>query len=372
MFLNLKPVKFGIISSFANSFQLSIQMKNRPIHENLDTSYVNLSALVRYLRRRQFVGNVRVELSGYEADIAVNGEDQMLVREHDRIAGRVSEGDEALQRLLIRAREPGGIINVYQSVEEEKIASAPEKLYQSPEKIEPNIEENTVEIRAEQKVVSFAAQLPLPNGHSKNGNHTNGNNKNENQSNGNNNGNHNNGNHINENHQNGKTQAPLSVGDLTAPNLNSREFPFELSNSFEARARKTNLAPQDWQTLLNLTAELLSAVDKILAEANLEFPLAFEKARMEISADYPFMNPRSGIFDYRAGKIVVREQINASLFVASINEILRGILDKLGRNPKFSNVYLLMTHKILALIEKRKALYDKFSITPQLARTIGI
>jgi hypothetical protein len=95
-------------------------MKNRPIHENLDTSYVNLSALVRYLRRRQFCGNIRVELSGYEAEITLTGENQMRVREHDRIAGRVADGDEALQRILIRAREPGGIINVYQSVEEEK------------------------------------------------------------------------------------------------------------------------------------------------------------------------------------------------------------------------------------------------------------
>jgi hypothetical protein len=87
-------------------------MKNRPIHENLDTSYVNLSALVRYLRRRQFCGNIRVELSGYEAEITLTGENQMRVREHDRIAGRVADGDEALQRILIRAREPGGIINV--------------------------------------------------------------------------------------------------------------------------------------------------------------------------------------------------------------------------------------------------------------------
>ena len=55
-------------------------MKNRPIHENLDTSFVNLSALVRYLRRRQFVGNVRVELSGYEADIVLTAVNQMRVR----------------------------------------------------------------------------------------------------------------------------------------------------------------------------------------------------------------------------------------------------------------------------------------------------
>lgn len=103
-------------------------MKNRPIHENLDTSFVNLSALLRYLRRRQFDGSIRVELSGYEADIVLTGNNQITVREYDQIAGRIAEGEEALQRILIRAREPGGIIHVYQNMPEGAVR---------PEKIEP-------------------------------------------------------------------------------------------------------------------------------------------------------------------------------------------------------------------------------------------
>ncbi len=99
-----------------------IQMKNRPIHENLDTSFVNLSSLIKYLRRKRFAGNIRVELNGYEADVLLTADNKMRVREHDRVAGRVSEGEEALQRLLIRAREPGGIINVYQAVDEPDVS----------------------------------------------------------------------------------------------------------------------------------------------------------------------------------------------------------------------------------------------------------
>src|SRR5215203_5540289 len=105
-------------------------MKNRPIHENLDTSFVNLSALIKYLRRRQFAGHVRVELSGYEADIYLTAENGLKVREYDHIAGRIAEGEETLQRILIRSREPGGIINVYQTVAEtvvEKNAIAGER-----------------------------------------------------------------------------------------------------------------------------------------------------------------------------------------------------------------------------------------------------
>ncbi len=61
---------------------------------------------------------MRVELGGYEADVILTAENGLKVREHDLITGRISEGEEALQRLLIRAREPGGIIHVYQTIEE--------------------------------------------------------------------------------------------------------------------------------------------------------------------------------------------------------------------------------------------------------------
>jgi len=299
-------------------------MKNHPIHENLDTSFVNLSALVRYLRRRQFTGNIRIELSGYEADIALTANNGMRVREYDRIAGRISEGDEALQRLLIRAREPGGIINVYQEVEE----SAPpiEELIEIIEKL-------PVAVVEKQTIVSIAAQTPHQNGNSK--------------------------------------TAPVESQPIENGSGQPPRFPFELSNKYEAKAKQQNLSAEDWQMLLNLTAELLKTIDCSLAGANLEFAAAFEKARLEISHDYPFLSPSSNIFDYKNGKIIVREQINAKLFTASINEALRRILDKLGRNPKFLNIYFITTQKIIELIEKRKPLYDKFFITPQLEKTVG-
>lgn len=295
-------------------------MKNRSVHENLDTSFVNLSALIKYLRRKQFVGNIRVELGNYEADILLTADDKMRVREHDRAAGRVSEGEEALQRLLIRAREPDGVISVYQTIEETE---------------SPLAEEKSAEAEAQQPVVVIPAKLPHRNGSSK--------------------------------------TAKIESPDLTNNSLdpNSPKLPFELNNNFEARAKQTIFSAQDWQMLLNLTAELLNLIDKSLAEANLEFAPAFEKARLEISGDYPFLNPASNIFDYKNGKVIARQQINPKLFAASLNEALRRILDKLGKNPKFLNIYFITTQKIIELIEKRKPLYDKFSITPQLERTVG-
>ncbi|MBA3804218.1 MAG: hypothetical protein H0X14_00680 [Acidobacteria bacterium] len=94
-------------------------IQSRPLHENLDTAYVNLAALLRYLRARAFVGRVHVELEEYEADVFLEGESAPRVLEINHATGREAEGEAALQRLLVRANDPGGQIGIYTSADEE-------------------------------------------------------------------------------------------------------------------------------------------------------------------------------------------------------------------------------------------------------------
>jgi hypothetical protein len=83
------------------------------VHENLDTAYVNLAALLRYLREREFTGRVHVQLVEYEADVYLSAQEPPRAREIDHTNGNEAEGDDALQRLLVRASEPGGLVSVY-------------------------------------------------------------------------------------------------------------------------------------------------------------------------------------------------------------------------------------------------------------------
>lgn len=92
-------------------------MKKEPIHQNLNTSFVSVRALVRYLRGLQFVGSIRIEWSDYEADIIFTGSQTIRAREYDHIAGRISHGEHVLEHILVRAREPHGRIHVYKAVE---------------------------------------------------------------------------------------------------------------------------------------------------------------------------------------------------------------------------------------------------------------
>lgn len=88
--------------------------KARALHENLDTAYVNLAALLRYLQQRDFTGRVHVELDEYDGDIYLSARAPLGARERDHVTGREDEGQAALQRILVRASEPGGRVSVYE------------------------------------------------------------------------------------------------------------------------------------------------------------------------------------------------------------------------------------------------------------------
>lgn len=86
----------------------------RVVHQNLDTAYVNLAALVRHLQQRDFTGRVHVELDEYDADIFLSARERPRVRERDHVTGREAEGEAAMQRILVRASEPGGRVSVFE------------------------------------------------------------------------------------------------------------------------------------------------------------------------------------------------------------------------------------------------------------------
>jgi hypothetical protein len=96
-------------------------MTKRFKFDSLSTSYVNLGALIRYLRENGFTGRLHVLLDQYETDVFLNGSEALSVCEKDQAANRKSQVKAAMRRLLVRAREPGGVITVYESETETNV-----------------------------------------------------------------------------------------------------------------------------------------------------------------------------------------------------------------------------------------------------------
>ncbi|MGI9056868.1 MAG: hypothetical protein ACR2F2_13820, partial [Pyrinomonadaceae bacterium] len=87
--------------------------------------------------------------------------------------------------------------------------------------------------------------------------------------------------------------------------------------------------------------------------------------------DYPFLKSAENNFRYAKGKITLNGQIQPDQFISSQLEALRRVLEKLGANQKFSEIYRTTVQNLLALMRQRKPLYDRFSITPKLEKIIG-
>src|SRR5712691_9708555 len=97
---------------------MSSESKSRVLYENLDTSFVNLWALLRHLSQRAFVGRVHIEMDDYSADVFLTGSNTPLVREIDRAAGTEVLEEAAMHRLVLRARESPGTISVFEGADE--------------------------------------------------------------------------------------------------------------------------------------------------------------------------------------------------------------------------------------------------------------
>jgi hypothetical protein len=377
----LLKIKHWLALSLAGKtgrFRVQNLMKIRSLYKNLDTVFVNLSALLRYLRQRGFVGVVRVDIQDHKTEIIFDETQRVRLREFSTVTGKMPADDGALQRLLIRAREPGGLINVYQAVDAADAANAAATAPTAKATREEIEREDILELTPpetvlkEQPVKPEPAKIPKPSkpvekvfaAAFENGNGS-GNGKSANgfqrearpklYSEG------------NDDNAAGQESFPIYSHPVEIIEEKPQEKPQE---KLEVKKKASYLSPQDWKELITLTASLLSAADNILKAANLGFTDAFDKARLEISNEYPFLHPAHETFLYAHGRVIIREEINPALLVSGVSECLRRILNKLVANPKFFTLYKRITQQILILVRQRQPQFDKFGYTRQLERII--
>ncbi len=283
-------------------------MNKFPIHKNLSTSFVNLSALVRHLRSLQFVGSIQLELSSYEAEIEFAENGTVTAREQDLIAGRLSFGEDALKRILIRAKESGGLIHVYKSSKDttdpvfvdEAIVAGARKMAAGP--VESFTKSAGNELRVENFAKPAAKDDPIPKPHCLDG--------------------------------------------------------FENT--------------ENWTELLALVSELMLTIDDSFAKANINFVELFRNSCGFVSLDYPFLDPDSDVFSYDEGFISVRQRIPGRDLIAGITAALERIMLRLREDPCFGAVYHQTMHRIRVLANRRKLQFEITGLGRQMQKIIGI
>lgn len=287
--------------------ELFVIMKKYLIHKNLNTSFVNLPALVRHLRSLQFSGSIHIELSSYEADIEFTGSSTMRACEQDHVAGRISRGEQALQRILIRAQEPGGLIHVYRDM----ASKSSQKIF-----VDRSI------VAGANSAITRTADTPVRRFGNANA-----------------------------------VLKQLKRQSLGAPIPKPEVILQE---------------PENWSELLSLVSELLQTVDETLARSNFNFAEAFRNACGFVAVEHPFLDPDSDVFSYSDGFISVRQRLSSQDFTAGIILALARVVERLREDSYFGNVYHQTMHRLRVLANRRKLQFEKFAITNQLERVIGV
>lgn len=296
---------------------------SKPIQQELDTAFVNLPALIRYLSGRGFEGRIHIEMSAYEADIEISGLEEIEVVEKDHLTGRCSEGEDALQRLLIRAREAGGIISLHRkgsaSVSTESVFG----------ELQPKPQIPVVNVRAAAMVENLPSASPVI--------------------------------------------TPVESSVVTADTSEEIRRPVfsELMNQLNQSVSTTPsvAAPtQEWNDLLHLTEELLNTISRSLAASNLDFQAAFAKASSELTNDYLYLR----LVNYSNGRLTAGERTDPNHFVSGMMEVLRRVMHRLGSNPRFTDLHRNTVERLVDLIHRNKERYDVHRVTTPLYRAIGM
>lgn len=288
------------------------------VYQNLDTSFVNLPALIRHLHGKGFIGTIQVETSGYEAEIALNGTEEIEVRERDLMTGRTAEGEEAMQRLLVRARTVGGVINVQKA----GIESSP---VMSLSDLRPEPQIPIVNARAS-AIVENVPVIDIP-------------------------------------------LAPFT--EDPSPVVEQKSVFTEIVGQLRETPMSTpapEMVDADWQELLTLTVELLASIDRSLAASRLDFQAAFAKASSELANDYLFLRAVS----YSGGRLTVNERPDPNQFVSGVMDVLRRVMHRLGANPQFVELHRNTAERLVGLVHKNKERYDRYHVTTPLYRVLGV
>lgn len=291
---------------------MSSETKSRVLHENLDTSFVNLWSLLRSLTQRGFIGRVHVELTDYMADVYMTGSNTPLVHEIDRAAGTETLEQAALHRLVLRARESPGSISVFEGADEaiiERSTAAPE----------PAVESGAA-----------VSAKPTPAAH---------------------------------------IEAPPQI--LDPPVEGARDVTDSGNEPLAAPIDGESEGTIEESDILKASGELVCSVERALTGAGADFLSFFRATRLELADDYTFLDPLSNRFEYANSIVILADESLPNSYVAGLSEALRRVVDKAATGDRARRVRERVALELALLARRRKQLWTRSGFYTQFDRIAG-
>jgi hypothetical protein len=287
---------------------------SRVLYENLDTSFVNLWGLLRYLSQRSFIGRVRVQLENYTADVFLNGSETPMVHEVDGAAGSDVIEEAALHRLVLRVRESPGSINVYEGADE---AVVPERTPAEQQDLESDA--------AEEETVSSVSAASAPD-------------------------------------------EPVAIPESMKSTLDTEPK----AEAAEAVAQATQPPTEaEWNDVVRVSGELIAGIDRVATAAGADFAAVFRETRIGLADDYTFLDPMSAQFTYENSAVAVNAPLPLNSYVAGVSEALRRIVDRIASGERARRTRERVALELSRVVRKNEEALARSGFKAQLDRIAG-
>jgi hypothetical protein len=296
---------------------MTSESKSRVVYDNLDTTFVNLWALLRKLTQRGFIGRVRVELEDYTADVFLTGSSTPLVHEIDRAAGTDTVEEAALHRLVLRVRETPGTISVFEG----------------PDEVAAMQGDGTEAVGAE----------PIQDDHP-------------------------NSPQTHPAHDRGATNNLEEQGpEISLATGRDEEHPAS-QTAAPAAAPMENI---EWNAIVRTSGELIGAVERALTGADTDFISCFNRARLELADDYVFLDPTIGAFSYSNSTVTLSGEVPPDSYVIGLSEALRRVVGSVATGDRTRRVRERVALELLSVARKRREILDRSGFLAHLDRIAG-
>jgi hypothetical protein len=320
---------------------MNSESKSRVVYENLDTTFVNLWALLRNLSQRGFIGRVHVELKDYTADVFMTGSSTPLVHEIDRAAGTETIAETALHRLVLRVRETPGMISVFEGADEAVAVRGAAVSETMPDRSD-SVEETVI------------GDLPMHQPHES------------------------------------LTDELLPVNDNSAEPARSQEIhpmenPMVSPDADVAEPARSSVQelpepplPADepldeieWAAIVKASGELVGGVERAVNGAGADFTSLFDRARLELADDYTFLDPMSGQFEYSNSVVTLNVEAPGAAYVIGLSETLRRVVETVAIGDRARRVRERVALELLSVARKRREVLERSGLLSQLERIAG-
>jgi len=281
-----------------------------PFLANLDTTFVNLWSLLRKLTEQNFIGRVHVELQDYAADVFLDGSPTPLVREIDRASNTEVTEAGALHRVVLRARETPGTINVFAGADEATIQQP------TPAAAPPVIEETNVIVEPEVLPEEFRPESSI--------------------------------------------EPDFSVRSAAEPEAPQLAEAVYRTGSYD-----------DWPATLTVAGEVIGAVERGINATGANFASLFNAARLELADDYVFLDPMAQTFQYQGSIASLKTEPAMSVFVSGLSEALRRTVDRAAVGDRARRVRERIALELLPVARKRGDTLERSGLRMQLDRIAG-